>query len=490
MSTPEESAAHSPLDVKDASPANDDKKSCCSIYDGNNDAKGYSWLGAGRGAITMANIFLFQALLALATDAAGCELGTPCENRVYGMRPASWVSNIQTFTSIGAALTMPLFGAVVDFTDYRRAAGIFTAGVMVAIQAVQIYTVPSTWLPMLILQAVAVVFYYAQLVSLYAYLPEMKRDVGEYKMAGFTANFQLVQFASQAGFLVIIAVITFVLKNPGAVLTSQISQGINTTICLVFFSIGWFKYLGTRKAVRTLPEGHSMLLQGFKNNFKTMINVHKNFKKGLRWFFLALAFGQAAAQAITTLSSIYLADALLMGPLMVSLFFLDVLVCSLAGCPIGAIVARKTNPNISYTLSYLYIFVALGVGMLTLTADTERYWAFIWGAFVGIGLGWLYAVEPLYLSCLIPMGQECEVSGFYNFVTVILAWAPPIVFSVCTENNVPQKYSFLASVAFFLPAIGFLMCSGKWEDVLEETKNGTVEDATAVTKDEDDGEKA
>lgn len=302
MSTPEQRATDSPLNVKDASPANDEKKRCsCDIYDGNNDAKGYSWLGAGRGAIVMANIFLFQSLLALATEAAGCELGTPCENTIYGLRPASWVSNIQTFTSIGAALTMPVFGAVVDFSDYRRAAGLFTAGIMIAIQAVQIYTVPATWLTMLILQAVGVIFYYAQLVALYAYLPEMKRDVGEHKMAGFTSNFQLVQFASQAAFLVAIAAITIIMKNPGAVLTAQISQGLNTAVSLVFFGIGWLKYLGARKAVRAIPEGRSMLLEGFRNNFKTMIKIQKNFKKGLRWFFLALAFGQAAAQAITTL---------------------------------------------------------------------------------------------------------------------------------------------------------------------------------------------
>jgi MFS-type transporter involved in bile tolerance (Atg22 family) len=397
------------------------------------------------------------------------------------MRPASWVSNIQTFTSIGAALTMPLFGAVVDFTDYRRASGIVTAFVMVAIQAIQIYTVPATWLPMLILQAVAVVFYYAQLVSLYAYLPEMERDVGQNKMAGFTGNFQTVQFGSQAAFLVVIAIIVFVTKSD-AVLTAQISQGINTATCLIFFSIGWFKYLGSRNAVRKLPKGHSLLLEGFRNNFKTMLRIHRHFKKGIRWFFLALAFGQAAAQAITTLSSIYLADALLLDSLMTSLFFLDVLVVSLVGCRIGAKVAQKTNPNISYALSYAYLFIALLIGLLTLTPNSPLYGVFIWGGFVGIGLGWLYAVEPLYLSCLIPEGQECEISGFYNFVTVILAWAPPVVFSVCVENDVAQKYALIAAVGFFVPAIALLMCSGKWEDVLAETKTGAVDGATAVTK--------
>lgn len=146
--------------------------------------------------------------------------------------------------------------------------------------------------PMLLLQAVAVVFYYAQLVSLYAYLPEMKRDVGQEKMAGFTSSFQSIQFGTQAGFLVVIAGIVFAVKS-GAVLTAQISQGVNTVCVSIFLSVGWLKYLGSRKAVRELPEGHSLILEGFRTNFKTMVNIQKHFKKGIRWFFIAIAFGQA-----------------------------------------------------------------------------------------------------------------------------------------------------------------------------------------------------
>ena len=134
----------SALEVDAAAPE-ETKKKCCNCFDGHRDATGYAWLGAARGALVMSNIFLFQSLLKLASDAAGCVDGGVCNNTIYGLRPSSWVSNIQTFTSIGAALTMPLFGAIVDFTKYRRACGIATAAIMTTIQAVQIYTVASTW---------------------------------------------------------------------------------------------------------------------------------------------------------------------------------------------------------------------------------------------------------------------------------------------------------------------------------------------------------
>ena len=127
MSAPKET--ETPLEVGAASP--EDKRNCCSnncSFGGNNDAKGYAFLGAARGAIVMSNIFLFQSLLYLATEAAGCEQGTVCEKQVYGLRPSSWVSNIQTLTSLMASLFLPCFGAIVDFTNYRRATGIATAG--------------------------------------------------------------------------------------------------------------------------------------------------------------------------------------------------------------------------------------------------------------------------------------------------------------------------------------------------------------------------
>lgn len=380
-------------------------------------------------------------------------------------------------------------------------------------------------LPMLLLQAIAVVFYFAQLVSLYAYLPEIERDVGQTKMSSFTTRFQTIQFGCQAGFLVVMAVIIFI-SGSGTVLSAQLSQAVNTVFVSIFLGVGWLKYIRPRDAVRELPEGHSIVLEGFRNNFKTMITIQKHFKKGIRWFFLAIAFGQAgmfsserqnkqfikfqlfqvdervsfhhrtivsnllsvtdnflfhgthlgstAAQSVTTLSSIYLAEFLQLGSLMTSLFFLDVLVVSLVGCSIGGAIARKTDPNKSYAMSYAYLFIVLMIGFLTMTSATPTYGVFIWGGFVGIGLGWLYAVEPLYLSCLVPEGQEAEIAGFYNFVTVILAWAPTLVFSFCTEQGVQQQFGFLAAVTFFLPGIILLMCSGKWEDVVEETKTGAV----------------
>lgn len=460
-----------------------------SFYDGHKDAEGYSMLGAGRGAISMANLFLNQSLLTLAYEAAGCELGEQCQNKVYGFYPSSWISNIPVIAGVTSAVLMPFFGAVVDHTDYRRGIGIFTAAFLTVVQAVQIYTVLDTWFVMTFFQALAIVLYFTQLVAIYAYLPEIGRDVGENVMAGFTGKFQGVQFGVQFLFLVIIAVVTF-FTGFGAVTIAQISQGLVTLACLVFFGLGWGKYIQKRKARRIVPEGSNMFKEAIKNNWATIKSMQKTYKKGMRWFFLAITFSQAAAQTAVSVANIYLTDTLKMGTLEIIGFFASVLLVSLLGCPLGAWVSRKTNAKVSYQIGMIYFFLAISVGALVLEM-LPFYCVFIWGAFVGIAFGWFYATEPLFFSMILPEGQEAELAGFYMNCSTILMWLPPLFFTLIIEANIAQKYAVIITVSFFLLAVLLLMCGGSWEEMLEEAKVAIPEAASnAASKDEEDGEKA
>jgi len=168
--------------------------SCCSWYQfgGSSLAKGYCTLGMGRGPLVMSNIFLTTAFIYLASEQAGCLEVDPesddddalvvvedCPNTVYGFKPVSLISSIAVISGLLAAFFMPLAGAMIDYTPHRRLVGIISACVMVAIQAVQAGTVQATWFSMAILQAIIGFVYQMQVLSVYAYLPEMARDVGE-----------------------------------------------------------------------------------------------------------------------------------------------------------------------------------------------------------------------------------------------------------------------------------------------------------------------
>lgn len=107
----------------------------------------------------MSNIFLASSLIYLASEQAGCldeegKVIEDCDNKVYGFRPPSLIANIAVISGLMSAILMPLIGAIVDYTPYRRLTGIVAAIAMILIQAVQIGTVSATWFAMLILQAI------------------------------------------------------------------------------------------------------------------------------------------------------------------------------------------------------------------------------------------------------------------------------------------------------------------------------------------------
>ena len=136
----------------------------------------------------MSNIFLSTSFIYLASQEAGCldeetdEVIDDCDGKVYGFKPASFVSNIAVISGVLAALFMPLIGAIIDYTPHRKATGIWSAVLIFGIQAAQIGTVLSTWFAMAVLQAIAGFLYQIQVLAVYAYLPEMASIVGEKTM--------------------------------------------------------------------------------------------------------------------------------------------------------------------------------------------------------------------------------------------------------------------------------------------------------------------
>jgi len=296
--------------------------------------------------------------------------------------------------------------------------------------------------------------------------------VGEAKMNGFSSTFTSIQFSSQAGFLLIVTVISIVI-NSSSVVTAQISQGINTLCAILLFGFGWFKYMTPRPAAKELPEGRSLLLAGFRQNLSTAKSVNRFFKKGLRWYFLALTFAEASASALVTLSVIYLGDSLKLTGGEIGIFFLISLVSTLPGTVISWWVTKRTDPTTSWKFANVYLFVAMMIGCLVLEG-LPKYCAYIWGVFVGLGLGWFYPTENLFFSIIMPKGQEAEMAGFYVYCSVILSWLPPLVFTLLMEVNLPQKYGVIVVGVFFLVGAACLMFTSPWEEIVEEITSGAA----------------
>mmetsp|Transcript_24425 Transcript_24425/g.45517 ORF Transcript_24425/g.45517 Transcript_24425/m.45517 type:complete len:531 (+) Transcript_24425:237-1829(+) len=463
--------------------------SCCCFEDVDM-AKGYNVLGLGRGGVVMSNIFLASALIHLACDEiGGIDPETnQCTNEqgatTHGMRPSTLITNIAVISGLLAAFFMPVFGAVIDYTSHRKLLGVGSAVFLTLIQATQMATNSTTWFPMAVLQAIAGFVYQIQVVTTYAYLPEMARFVGQNLMNNFTAIFTMSQFASQATFNIVVIAISIAVSLT-TVQTAMASQAASVVWCIVFFTVGW-RYMPQRPAKHVLEKKQSILTAGFRQNFMTAKAIWTKFRVGLKWYLLALIFAEASAAAITSVSVVYLNDTIGLTTTQIGIFFLIALVATIPGAKLGSYITHATNPNTSWKLSQLTLLITLVIGAFTLeNLKGPKELSYIWGGFVGVLLGWFYPTENLFFSMCLPKGQEAELAGFFVYCTQILGWLPPLLFSFLVQADVSQKYGVIVSAFGFVAAILLLSCTGSWEDIVAEAERNAAVDLTGSSADLD-----
>ena len=251
--------------------------------------------------------------------------------------------------------------------------------------------------------------------------------------------------------------------------TAQVSQAINAVQISFSFYLGW-RLLAKTPASHSLPDGNHLLLQGFTQNWATAKMIQRDYKKGMRWFLLALCFAEATANTFTLVAVVYLDEVLGFSGTEIGIFFAISLVGTIPGGLFARFVTSKTNPNTSWRLSMIVLF-GLGVfGGLVLNRDNGSILGYVWGGMVGITLGWFYPTERLFFSMIVPHGLEAELSGFYVYCTQIIGWLPPLVFSILVEANVDQGYGVIAISGFALIAVALLSMAASWSEILADTE--------------------
>ncbi len=150
------------------------------------EATGLSLINFAKGAVGMSTLFLGPALLKLANDAAisNCQvegdgnIDLQCngddEGRVYGMKPSSLLTVIGVVSGLLSTIMLPLFGAIVDHTPYRKEIGQCSIAVVSIVKGVEIFVSPYTWFAVSVLQVVNFVLYNAHNCAVYAYTAEVR----------------------------------------------------------------------------------------------------------------------------------------------------------------------------------------------------------------------------------------------------------------------------------------------------------------------------
>lgn len=444
---------------------------CCGF--GNNQmAMGYNFIGSAKGPLVMSNVFLSTSLIYLASKEVGCidghgEVMEDCHQRVFGIfRPSALITNIAVISGLGSALFMPLAGAVVDYTSHRWTAGVASAILMTVIQAIQIGTNSSTWFIMAVLQAIQGCFYQVQVLASYSYLSTMSREVSGTTMANYSSTFTMVQFGSQALFLLVVVGISMGLHMDD-VRTAQLSQAINTVSILISFTLGW-RLLPQVPPQHFLQKGESLIWQGFVQNWRTAKRINRDYKRSLRWFLLGVLFAEPAANAFTVVAVVFLNDQLKMSGTEIGVFFFVVLLAMIPGGILFRVVAHGTNASICVRFSMFMLFLLTVFAGQVLEDDNVLPLAYIWGFFVGLMLGCYYPGMKLFLSLVVPHGQEAEITGFYVQASQVLVWLPPLIFSTMVEAEIDQRIGVMTIGAVFLISIAAFSMAAPFDELLSE----------------------
>eukprot|EP00551_Chaetoceros_affinis_P007698 CAMPEP_0203668440 /NCGR_PEP_ID=MMETSP0090-20130426/5065_1 /ASSEMBLY_ACC=CAM_ASM_001088 /TAXON_ID=426623 /ORGANISM="Chaetoceros affinis, Strain CCMP159" /LENGTH=498 /DNA_ID=CAMNT_0050532881 /DNA_START=97 /DNA_END=1593 /DNA_ORIENTATION=- len=435
------------------------------------DATGFQCFRLGSGAVFMSNVFLSRSLIELANNAAvaiceDAENDAECDGKVYGFKPTSLVTNIATIAGILGAFLLPIVGALVDYTDHRKVLGATVAALLIAVQAVQIYTVQDTWFVMSILQAINSFFYQVLSLAAYAYLPEIKQAVGEVTMATYSSQFYAWMFASQIAYLVAITAVSFVLEF-GDVVTAHIGQAVDVAVSGPFFLLAFY-FFTKQAAKRRLPEGHSLTSTGFKQVFSTSKGIFQHYPRTLGYFFASILFSEAAVNSFSVVSVTFLVEygfnTVETGIVMVIVF-----IFCIVGTFFANFMMKKLGSPIRSMKFALMSFIVVNFVMFPLIPKLQIL-VYLAGALWGLMLGWFYPTELQLFATLMPKGQEAELAGFYLYCTQVLGWLPPLIFTIMNENDVELYWGGVHLNLYFFIALIFFFFFPSWEQCIAITE--------------------
>ena len=453
---------------------------CCTWDVGeseNPDIRGYLLNNVGRGLLFISQLFLFNAMLSFANDAAGCTTGgTGCEDdddddtlafvngtaifsddddddacgRILGLKPVTLVVQVMALGSLVSATFMPVVGSVVDHSPHRRRLGI--AGLVVAwlCSLAQTGIAPASWLFLLLLQgSVASAAYLTNVVCAMAYMPELTDDLDGH-MQRINAKARVLELASMLVFMSLVATVEGS-DSVGVRDTARFAQALS---CLVGgpIALASWRYLTPRPTAHAVPEGASLLTAGFLKVRETAAMLAADFPQLYR-FLLAFAVMEAGTSSIIGLVVVYVSQQLCLevGP---------VLTLAILFTIPGALLSRKLAAGgrakealFGNCLSFAVLIAAIPA---CLYDASHAPLVPLFSATLGLAVGFMYPAQRNVVAVLIPGGLEGRVMGIYQFASISLGWAPPLIFGLVYEATGSMRMAIVTPAFFHGAAAVFL----------------------------------
>ena len=464
--------------------------SCRSPYGGNVEAFGWALDSVGRSISFIASaVFVGTALLNLAKAAAGCATEIPegettlpeCDGRIYGIRPSSILTTYSTVVGVVSSALLPLVGAIIDHSAHRLLVGRQTALVFCVLSVPLIFVGERTWFPLAITLLVLAFSGWVHCSIAFAYLPELTKDRDE--LVKLTASFTMIQYGTSVLFLIFMVGLLWLLGlGDDEIAAARIAQSISTVATCITFGWAWTKCFGERPAYQRVPEGSTIVTAGFRKLYRSAIVIFRNYS-ALKFFFIAIAFGEAAAQSLATIAITYLTDVLLFNSTQNGIAILLMFVGTVPGAVLSKYFTFRWSPLLGAKVAVSLMALNTGAAALFLTGPGQQVRTYTVGFVWGLGNGWKYASERCIVCQVIPKEQDGEYMGIYLFAGQILLWMPSLIFTLLNENGVNMRIGIASvGVSFLVALLAFFLMGDYDEAVLaveEPVDGGDVEEADA-----------
>ena len=459
--------------------------SCCprfkAPFDGNEEALGWAFDSIARTiAFVSTGLFFGVSLLNIAKLEAGCVIEIPegetslpeCNGRIYGVRPSSLITLYTTIVGITSATTLPIMGAILDHTTWRKTVGGGTAAAHCFIIFIQIFLSDSNWIFMAVIQVFAAFFGWLHTLTVFAYLPELTPDPKI--LASWTTQFNIFFYIALFLFLLyMIPLLYFTGYEDDHIISARIASASSFVTITPFFAYTWLKLMNDRPASQTLMEGSSLWTVGFQKVARTAGTLRNRYRS-LMWFFINVAFVEAATISIGTVAVTYMTDVIEMTSVEISISIIFLFLSGIVGTLMGKLSISYVNPITSNQICQGISIINTTIGALILTGPGQQTRTYIIGGGWGFVAGWKNMVERFTTTQIIPKGQHAEMMGFYLFSSIAISWLPTLIFTIMNEAEVNPRLSLATMNIFFLGGIFALNMMESYDQVIRIAAASTV----------------
>jgi len=505
------------------------------INDGNPEVLGWTLCSVAQSIQYVGSgAFFVNTVLKLATIAKMCyaqaeqagadfDVAEKCGPTFGSINPSSLLAMYATVIGVISATLLPLTGAVIDYTPHRRLIGRITSALFVLFQIPTIFLNKNNYPTILSMHACAMFVGWIHMSMLYAYLPELTNS--EIRLAAYTKSITIWTFIGMIIYLAFVVGTITVIETPdgidNAVFASAIGMGTACFINAIFLPFAWFVLFEKRESLHERPtrivskrslsspsslpssaaeedgngngdeEGEgkvasrSLFAIGFIQLWVTAKKIIRNYRS-LKWFYISIAFSDAAGSAFAIIIVTYMTTALKFTPTQNGIGLIIWLLGSVPAAFLSTFVARRTDPLKSSIVYIVLVMInVIMFALLTKPGQLLRTYAILFSC--GISSGWKNNMDRLVSASIIPEGQDGEMMGFFLFAGQCLSWLPLVVFTAMNEAGIHPKISIVTLDIYLVIALIAYVLIGKYPAARKQVRRETVYGKNCVG-DEDDND--